>query len=262
MLPALVRKTWRDERRAIAGWAIGLGAFTTIYTAFYSQFKGAAELKQEALPPEMLEFLGISDMMSPAGYLQATVFSLMGPLLVLMCAVTLTARSLAQAEEDGSMELLLTAPQSRTEFAGQRLLAQGVALTAVAAVPWIVLMVLVPMIGMDIPLSHVTAACAGLVALAWCFAGIAFLVGAATGRRAAVLAVTGALAVATYLASAVGGMIEGLDWLRYVSPFHYFIGVDPLGTGWHPAALAVLVVVAVTTTGAGVAVFERRDVSV
>ncbi|MDQ1287106.1 MAG: beta-exotoxin transport system permease protein, partial [Actinomycetota bacterium] len=49
MLPALVRKTWRDERRAIAGWAIGLGAFTTIYTAFYSQFKGAAELKQEAL---------------------------------------------------------------------------------------------------------------------------------------------------------------------------------------------------------------------
>ena len=44
---------------------------------------------------------------------------------------------------------------------------------------------------MDIPLSNVAAASAGLVALVWCFAGIAFLVGAATGKRAPVLAITG-----------------------------------------------------------------------
>ena len=39
--------------------------------------------KQDALPQGMLEFLGIADIVSPAGYLQATVFSLIGPLLVL-----------------------------------------------------------------------------------------------------------------------------------------------------------------------------------
>ncbi|MFC7483355.1 ABC transporter permease subunit [Luedemannella flava] len=120
MLPPLVRKTWRDDRRAIIGWALGVGVFTAIYTGFYSQFQGAAELKQNALPKGMLDFLGIADMLSPAGYLQATVFSLVGPLLVLMCAVTLAARTIARPEEDGGMELLLANPPHvpRSPFSG------------------------------------------------------------------------------------------------------------------------------------------------
>jgi len=262
MLPALVRKTWRDDRRALIGWAVGVALFTVIYTSFYSQFQGAAELKQEALPKGMLDFLGIADMLSPAGYLQATIFSLVGPLLVLMCAVTLTARTIARPEEDGAMELLLTNPLSRTAFAGQRLVATGSAVTAVAAIPWILLMVIVPGAGMDIPLSNVAAACAGLVALVWCFTGIAFLTGAATGKRGTVLAVTGVLAVATYMANAIGGMLDGWHWLRWLSPFHYFIGTDPLHTGWHPAELLTLVLVGTATTVAGAIMFERRDVGV
>ncbi|GAA0717117.1 ABC transporter permease subunit [Dactylosporangium roseum] len=262
MLPALVRKTWRDDRRALIGWAVGVAAFTAVYTSFYADFQGAAELKQDALPKGMLDFLGIADMRSPAGYLQATVFSLIGPLLVLMCAVTLTARTIARPEEDGGMELLLVTPLSRTAFARQRLAATGGAVTVVASVPWLLLMAIVPAAGMDISLSNVAAACAGLVALVWCFTGIAFLAGAATGRRGTVLAVTGVLAVATYMANALGGMLDGWHWLRWLSPFHYFIGTDPLRTGWHPAELLTLVALGVVTTVAGVILFDRRDVGV
>jgi len=262
MTLALTRKTWRDDRRAVVGWAAGVAAFTGIYTGFYTQFQGAAELKQDALPKGMLDFLGIADMLSPAGYLQATVFSLIGPLLVLMCAALLAARTIARPEEEGGMELLLANPISRVAFAGQRLAAAGAALTAVAAMPGAVLLILVPAIGMDIPLSRVVAAAVGLVALAWCFAGIAFLTGAATGRRGHVLAVTGVIAVATYMANALGGMVDGLGWLRYLSPFYYFIGTDPLQTGWHPGALLLLVAVAAVTTTAGVILFDRRDVGV
>jgi ABC-2 type transport system permease protein len=262
MLPALVRKTWRDDRRALIGWGVGVAAFTAVYTSFYSNFQGAAELKQDALPKGMLDFLGIADMLSPAGYLQATVFSLIGPLLVLMCAVTLAARTIARPEEDGGMELLLTVPVSRIGFAVQRLAATGIAVTAVAAVPWVLLMVIVPAVGMDISLSNVAAASAGLVALVWCFTGVAFLAGAATGRRGTVLAVAGVFAVATYMANALGGMLDGWHWLRWLSPFHYFIGTDPLHTGWHPLELGALVAVATVTAVAGVVLFDRRDVGV
>jgi ABC-2 type transport system permease protein len=262
MLPALVRKTWRDDRRAVVGWAVGVAAFTAVYTSFYQQFQGAAELKQDALPQGMLDFLGVADMVSPAGYLQATVFSFIGPLLILMCSVLLVARTIARPEEDGGMELLLANPVSRRAFAWQRLATAGVSLTVVAAIPGILLAVIVPAADIDIAMSNVVAASVGLVALAWCFAGIAFLTGAATGRRGHVLTVTGVLAVATYMANAIGGMVDGLGWLRYLSPFHYFIGVDPLRTGWHPGALALLVVVAAITTLAGVILFDRRDVGV
>jgi ABC-2 type transport system permease protein len=262
MLPALVRKTWRDDRRALIGWIIGVAAFTTIYTSFYASFKGAAQLKQDALPEGMLNFLGIADMVSPAGYLQATVFSLIGPLLVIMCAVTLTARTIARPEEDGGMELLLANPLSREAFAWQRLAATGSAVLAIAAVPWLVLLMIVPAVGMKIPLSNVSAASAGLVALVWCFTGIAFLTGAATGKRGTVLAVTGVLAVSMYVANAIGGMLDGWHWLRWFSPFHYFIGTDPLHTGWHPTELLLLVAVGTVTAFIGVLLFDRRDVGV
>lgn len=262
MLPALVHKSWRDDRRAIIGWSAGIGAFTAIYTGFYSQFQGAAELKQDALPQGMLDFLGIADMLSPAGYLQATVFSLIGPLLALMCAITLMARTIARPEEDGGMELLLANPLSRKAFATQRLFAAGAVVTLVAAIPWILLAFLVPGIGMDIAMSNVSAASAGLIGLVWCFAGIAFLTGAATGRRGHVLAVTGILAVATYMARAIAGIAEGWDWMKWVSPFHYFLGADPLHRGWHVGYLAVLVAIGLVTSVAGVIVFSRRDVGV
>ncbi len=262
MLPPLVRKTWRDDRRAIIGWATGVGAFTAIYTGFYSQFQGAAELKQNALPQEMLDFLGIADMLSPAGYLQATVFSLIGPLLILMCAVTLTARTIARPEEDGGMELLLANPLSRKAFAIQRLTAAASAITVVAAVPWLLLAILVPAIGMDVPFANVSAACVGLIALAWCFTGIAFLAGAMSGKRGTVLAVAGVIGVATYMANALSNISDAMSWPKWLSPFYYFIGTDPLHTGWHPAHLLLLAGIGAITAIAGVVLFDRRDVGV
>jgi ABC-2 type transport system permease protein len=76
------------------------------------------------------------------------------------------------------------------------------------------------------------------------------------------MAVTGVLAVATYMANGLGGVAEGRRWLRRLSPFHYFIGTDPLHTGWHPAHLLALAAVGVLAAVAGVLVFDRRDVGV
>jgi ABC-2 type transport system permease protein len=179
-----------------------------------------------------------------------------------MAAITLAGRTIARPEEDGGMELLLATPLSRTRFATQRVAATGAALTLIAVVPWLLLLIIVPAIGMDVPLSNVAAASAGLVGLVWCFAGIAFLIGAATGNRGNVLVIAGVIAVATYVARAISGMIDNLTWLKWLSPFHYFIGTDPLHTGWHPAHLAALVLAAAATTVIGVLLFDRRDVGV
>jgi ABC-2 type transport system permease protein len=262
MVPALVRKTWRDDRRALVGWAGGVAAFVAVYVGFYPQFQGAAELKQAALPPGMTDFLGIDDMTTAVGYLGATVYSLTGPLLLIMCGITLAARTIPRPEEDGGLELLLATPVSRTAFATGRLAAAAAVVTLIALIPWVLVSVLVVALDISVPLGNVAAVSAGLLALVWCFTGIAFLVGAATGRRGQVLAVAGGLAVATYVVRGLSGLVDGLGWLRWLSPFHYYFGTDPLATGWHPAHLAVLVAVGAGTAVAGVVLFDRRDVGV
>jgi ABC-2 type transport system permease protein len=262
MLPALVRKTWRDDRRATIGWAVGLTAFTTVYIAFYPQFRDIAELKENALPTEVTDFLGVQDMTSAEGYLEATIYSLIGPLLLIMAAITLAARTIPRPEEDGGMELLLTTPVSRRAFATQRLLSFAATITALAAVPWLFVTLLAPGIELDIPASRIAAISVALIALVWCFGGIAFLVGAVTGRRGMVLAVAGGIAVAGYLLRAIARIAEGADWVKWLSPFHYFSGADPLRTGWHLDHIGVLVAVAVVTAVAGVIAFDRRDVGV
>ncbi|MBV1851797.1 ABC transporter permease subunit [Catellatospora tritici] len=258
----LMRKTWRDDRRALIGWTVGIAAFTLVYTSFYPQLRNAAKLKQDAMPQGMLDFLGVSDMTVGAGYLEATVFGLIGPLLLITCGTMLAARIIARPEEDGGMELLLANPLSRRAFAGQRLAAAGLAVTVIAAIPWLLLVFIVPAAGLGVPQGNLAAAGVGMIALAWLFTAVAFLVGAATGRRGQVLAVTGVLAVGTYMARALSGMIESIAWLKWASPFHYFLGGDPLRTGWHGGYLAVLVLPAIACALAGIAAFDRRDVGV
>lgn len=262
MLPPLVFKTARDDRRAILGWAVGIAAFVSLYVGFYPQFQGVAELKQDSMPQGMADFLGIKNMTSPAGYLEATVYGFIGPLLLVFCAIILAARTIARPEEDGGMELLLANPLSRPAFALQRLAAAAGAVTLIAAIPWLLVTSLAASLDIAVPLTNISATSAGAMALAWCFTGIAFLVGAWTGRRAQVVTVAGTLAIASYILRAVAGMVDGLGWLKWLSPFHYYLGADPLRTGWHFGYLAVLVAVALVTAVAGIMVFDRRDVGV
>jgi ABC-2 type transport system permease protein len=262
LLPPLVSKTGRDDRRAILGWSAGIAAFVSVYVGFYPQFQGAAELKENALPQGMADFLGIESMTTPAGYLEATVYSFIGPLLLVFCAITFAARTIARPEEDGGMELLLANPLSRRAFAAQRLAAAAAALTVIAAIPWLLVTVFAAAMDIDVPLGNISAASAGMVALVWCFTGVAFLIGAWTGRHAQVLGVAGSLAIAAYVMRAVAGLVDGLSWLKWLSPFHYYIGADPLRTGWHAGHLAVLVAVGAVTAVAGIITFDRRDVGV
>jgi ABC-2 type transport system permease protein len=262
LIPPLVAKTGRDDRRAIAGWAVGVAAFVSVYVGFYPQFRGVAEFKDSALPQGMADFLGIENMTSPAGYLEATIYSFIGPLLLVFCGITFAARTIPRPEEDGGMELLLANPLSRSAFAGQRLAVAVGAVTAVAAIPGVLVTILAAALDIGVPLGNIAAASVGLVALAWCFTGIAYLIGAWSGRRSTVLAVAVALGVASFVGRALAGLVDGLGWLRWLSPFHHSPGAAPPRTGWHLGPLAVLVLVAVVTAVAGIIAFDRRDVGV
>jgi ABC-2 type transport system permease protein len=74
--------------------------------------------------------------------------------------------------------------------------------------------------------------------------------------------VSAAVAVVAYLASGVFPQVEGLAWTRDVSPWHWYVGGDPLANGVQAGGALLLLGATVVLVAAGTWAFNRRDVAV
>ena len=256
----------RERTRALTLWSLAVAAVAALYVGFWPSVGGgdgdAMAAYVENMPPGVVAALGLEAMATPGGYLSASVYALLGAALLLVLVVGSGTALLAGAEEDGSLELELTAPVSRRRVYLERLAALwGCALVVVAALT-VAVLVTATAVGMDVAASRVLAGSAGLLALAGALGTVALAAGAATGRRAAALAVGAGLAVASYLAHALSATVTGAGWLGDLSPWGWYLGSDPLAEGFDVGGLTLLAALAVVAALAGLVVFERRDLMV
>jgi ABC-2 type transport system permease protein len=262
-MPSLVRRTLREYRRAVIGWAVGVAAFVAIYVGYYAQIKNNPTLlKQDSVPKGMRDFIGVADFTSAVGYLEGSVYGLLGPLLLIMFAAILGTRGVAGPEESGVLDLLMSNPIGRRRFVVERFSAFAALVIAVCLVPWVLVLIYDNSLNMGISAANVSAASLGLMLLALCFGTLAFAVGAATGNRSTALAVTGAAAVVSYLIRSLGNISGAIRPLRWISPFHYYLGGNPLQSGFQVGYLLVLVVIVAALAVVGLFTFERRDLGV
>jgi ABC-2 type transport system permease protein len=262
LLPALAVRSLRENRRAAIGWAIGLAAVVFVYVGAYGQLDTAAAAKEQLLPDAMRKIFGMTDLTTGAGYLQTTVYALVGPLLLIMCAVTLGTRTIAGPEASGTIDLLLANPISRRQFVWQRLCAFLANMAILGLLVWVLVLALATSQDMGVTAANITAASLGLFLLALCFGFVAVAAGAVTGSRATALTVAGGAAVATYVLNALSRIVAGGDWLHWLSPFHYASGHAPLLNGFDVANLLVLLGISLACAVVSFVVFDRRDVAV
>ena len=198
MLRSVLGKSLWDQRRLLVAWATGVAAVTAIYASFYPSARQSAAQSVRNLPPAFRQAFNVTQMSSPAGYLEATVFNFIVPLLVLLFVAVVGARAIAGDEEAGTLDLLLAHPVSRAQVIGQRFGALVVSTAAVGAAVLIALLVVAGPGELDIPAANLAAMSLHLVLLGVCFGALALAIGAATGRRALVY---GGTAAAGLLAS-------------------------------------------------------------
>lgn len=262
MLPDIYTQTITDNRRGLIAWSAGITAVGLMYAGFYPQVSGGGMADTVANYPEaMREALRLDDMSSAAGYLGSSVFGLLLPLLAMIFGVTFGARAIAGDEEAGYLDLFLAYPISRTRFALQRFAALITGAVAIAALVFLGMLAIRS--GADlgsISVGEFAAQCSNLALLAITFGALAIGLGAAIGRRGPVLAAAAGIGVLTYAAYSLAGVI-GADWLKYLSPFHYYIGGEPLRNGMQWADTAMLFVISAILVIAGVARFNQRDLN-
>lgn len=257
---AVLRARWRS----LLIWTLAVAAIAAIYSGFYSALgdPGQWETMLEGMPEELTIALGYDQIGSPAGYLESTVFGLLGPILLLVFGISTGARLIAGEEEDGSLELELAHPVSRTRVLAERALALVLSLLLLTAAVELTVMGMVALQGMDVALANVAATATGMWLLVLGFSTLALGVGAATGRRAAALGVAAGLAVLTFVADAVAPLVDWGGALEAVSPFTWYLGGEPLAQGWDPGGLLALAAVSAVALMVGLIVLPRRDTGV
>jgi ABC-2 type transport system permease protein len=264
MLRNVFTKTLWDARRSLLSWAVAISAVAAMYAAFWPTVN--TPQMQEAMrnyPQGVLEAFNYNDLTSPAGYLGSSVYGLLIPLLVAVLAIAWGTRAVAGDEEAGTLDLLLAHPVGRTRVALQRFAALGAALVVVGAVLWLAMLAIAGPAELEgITAAEFAAATTQLALFGACFGALAFAVGAATGRKALALGASAGVAVLAYLANGVFPQVEGLQWTRDLSPWHWYLGGEPLKNGLQAGDALLLLAVTAVLVVAGTWRFNRRDVAV
>ena len=251
----------RDTRRSVAGWAVAVGAVAVLYTVFYPAIGTAKfEVMLDAMP-EVAEAMGLDVIVSAGGYVGATVYSLLGAVLSLVCAISLGGRLIAGEEEAGRLELDLAAPVTRGRVYVERLAVLWLAVLVLVVTISVVVLVLDVLLDLGLDRANVAAVGLGLLAFAGALGTLAYAVGAATGGRGLAIGVAAAVAVLAYVFSYLSPLVDQ-EWMATVSPFDWYVGGDPLIAGFDWVGLGLLAALAGVAALAGWPRFRRRDLMV
>ncbi len=211
----------------------------------------------DALPESMLAFFGGGNLSTPEGFYQVESFGLVAPIAVMVVTVVLGAKALAGEEADRTMGLLLANPVSRSRVLAEKavtMLVYGVAV-GVATFTGVLAGNTLGSMGLDV--GNVAATCVLLTLIGLLFGALALLAGAATGLVRTAVVVPVAAALVLHVVNALADLNDA-GWAR-VSPFHYYLGGDPLTQGMNWAHAAVLAGVTAVLLALAFPAFARRD---
>jgi len=257
ILSRMMRQT-AVSRRA---WAVGIGLTVVALTALFSSIAGNQALTDalSGYPEAMQKLFDLSSFTTGPGYLKAEVFSLTGPLLLLIPAVLWGGGGIGEEESAGTIDLLATAPISRRRIVLEKWAALTLDVAALGAVLTLTLVIGSSAFDLGVAVDHLLAACLATTLLAEVFGTAALAVAAATGRTGLGRGLAAAAALVAYLLSSLSGLVDGLRPFRVLSPWYHALGVDPVATGFAPAHLALLIVLVVVLVIVADVRYRRRD---
>lgn len=260
----LVVRTLSERWRSLVGWGVGLIAIAGLQLAVYPSVASSAASMQEFVnqwPEAFREAFGLDAYATGYGFLNAELFSLMIPVVLIAVALGGAAAATAGEEERGTADLLLSMPVSRLRLMIAKVASIVVSVFVLGAATVVVLLVGAPLVELDVSGAGVVAGVFMVGLLALMFGGFGLLVSALTGKRAPAIGAGIGLALAAFLLNVLAPMADWLESWQQASPFYWALDSNPLlnGVDWPMAAL--MAALAVIFMVLAIVVFRRRDLS-
>ncbi|HTT27422.1 MAG TPA: ABC transporter permease subunit [Solirubrobacteraceae bacterium] len=211
------------------------------------------------VPKSVANLLGGGDYGTITGWFRSEIAAIYGPLVIGALAITGASATTAGEEEDRILGLVLAHPIRRHRLVAAKAVAIAGIVLIVALGTWIGLIVGVAVGGGGITLAHMTALAVQLAFFGFATGALALALGAGTGRRSLATGAAAAVGILGWLINSFAPLVGALDWMKYLSPFYYYAGHDPLTHGVYIVGVIVLGLVSLALTAVGMIGIERRD---
>jgi ABC-2 type transport system permease protein len=242
---SVYRRWIRDRRLSTVSWTLGIVVIIVATAAFYPSLGSTtASIADGSNSGEaMSSLLGLSsgiDPSTPLGYLWISLYANIVPWTLMALGVALGTAAIASDEDTGALEYLLSGPVTRTQVAFARFAAAVSVLLLVSFLSGLSMVLSLPFF--DLTESVTTTAPDGSsttapgatvgdiatgtfssFAVALGLTGIAFLIGAATGRKGITLGGASAIGIGGYVLYTLSSMTSSLDFLTWLSPWRWYV---------------------------------------
>jgi ABC-2 type transport system permease protein len=211
-------------------------------------------------PDALVAMIGGVDMGTPTGFLTGEVFSLVGPIAVIVLTATMGSRSLAGEEEKHTMDLLMSNPITRSGLLLEKLQAMVAYTFLFGVVTFGSTWIGVRLAGLEeVGLPGIAAVSLLLSLFGLVYGGIALMMSAATGKRALATMVTTAVALVSWFMFSFFPLSDALEPIAGLSPFQWYLGSDPLLNGMDWTGAVLMAGTFVFLVAISIPLFQRRD---
>lgn len=211
------------------------------------------------VPKSVSTLLGGGNYGTITGWFRSEIGIFYGPLVVGALAITAAATTTAGEEEDRILGLILAHPIRRSRLVAAKAGAIAAMVVAIAFAIWIGLIIGVALGGGGITIAHITALSVQLAFFGFATGAVAIAVGAATGRKSLATGIAAAVGVLGWLINSLAPLVSSLSWLKYLAPYYYYAGHDPLGQGIDIPGLLILAALSLLLAAAAILTIEHRD---
>lgn len=223
---ALIKWGLWQRRAFIVWWCVAIIGLVFVNLVFYPSFKQqSAQLEQSLsqIPDSAKAFISdTGDFASPTGYLSSQVFYLMLPMLLGILSISLGSSLIGKEEREGTIELLLSRPISRSKLLFAKALI-GITITLIASSAGVLTAVIMAkIVDLEVPLVNILMAGLSCFIIALCFGAVAFMFASFGKARSASIGIATFVALGGYIIASLKGVVTWLKYPSYGLPFNYY----------------------------------------
>lgn len=263
----LIAKLIRDRWKGLSTYCAGIFIYGVFMTAIYPALSGIKGLTDytKAMPDVVMKMFGSTgtiDFMNFNNYVGLEFLSLMVIVIAAPFVIGFANQAVCGELHEGTLELLMSQPIKRWEMLTSKIavLVGGIAVIALSTSLSVIIPA--PIAGIDIHYTGFICLIPILMAILIAIGGYSLFFSNLLKYPRQVIMASAGLTFAFYLFNFVGLSVKSVNWLKYLSIFHYYNVEQTLDAGTVPVAnILILLGAAALFTAAAFALFRKKDIA-